>query len=172
MEKLALIILRPFIISALHSFLSHRGQMQLPTQSKMKKYWVALDQVRINKPQRQIRISNFGSHRGKGNNIFISLSHTAGCQAVLLFRIFSERIECRSNDTSVGDVPQWRRNKNWLQAPRCMWERAQIIGVDVQKWGRGERFSLFSSFCAACPRIQAQVLSMKSHLQEKQERME
>lgn len=50
-------------------FFVPRG-LQLPTQSKMKKHWVALDQVRINKPQRQIRISNFGSHRGKGNNIF------------------------------------------------------------------------------------------------------
>lgn len=114
MENLALIILTPFIISSPYIFFFPH-ELQPLTQSKIKKYWVALDQVRITKSQGWIRISNFVSHRGKRNNIFISLSHTVGCQTVLLFRIFSERIECRGNDTSVGDVPQWRRNKNWLQ---------------------------------------------------------
>lgn len=74
-------------------------------------YWVALNQVRMTKPQGGIRIFTLASHRSKGNNIVISLSHTVGCQAVLCFRTFSERIECRSNAASVADVPQWRMNK-------------------------------------------------------------
>lgn len=67
---------------------------------------MALDQVRMTKPQGGIRVFTLASHRSKGNNIFISLSHTVGCQAVLHFRTFGERIECRGNGASVGDVPQ------------------------------------------------------------------
>lgn len=135
-------------------------------------YWVALDQVRMTKPQGRIRIFTLASHRSKGNNIFISLSHTVGCQAVLRFRTFGERIDCRGNGASVGDVPQWRMNKI-----DCRHQGACQTAPMLQLWmcrdeEEDEKFPLFpDAFSAAWPMIQQQQLSMKSCLQENQERM-
>lgn len=135
-------------------------------------YWVALSQVTMTKTQGGIRIFTLASHRSEGSNIVISLSHTVGCQAVLCFRTFSERIECRSNVASAGDVPQWRMNKTDCRHQGvCQSEPRLQLWMCRDEEG-DEKFPLFpDTFCAVCPRIQPHQLSMTFHLQENQERM-
>lgn len=76
-------------------------------------------------------------------------------------------------------VPQLEMclSEGWIK-PDCRHQGVCQRKTRLQPWmcrdeEGNEKFPLFpDEFCAACPRIQPQQLSVKSHLQENQEKME